>query len=133
MLLCLTWNSSEEFNSVSVAVEAELSVCHGAVRYVRARHRTIHSVIAVHSHRATWTTGDRSYSLMSCWGKKTMFNHKCLERLIEHQRQYLAEQMPVKFNCEIIGRYSLKQILARCRFTVDQPRKMEKQSRERKV
>lgn len=48
-------------------------------------------------------------------------------------KQYLAEQMPVKFNCKITGRHSLKQILARCRFTVDQPRKMEKQSRERKV
>ncbi len=33
----------------------------------------------------------------------------------------------------LINIKALKQILARCRFTVDQPRKMEKQSRERKV
>lgn len=49
-----TWNSCEELDSVSVSMETELSVSHGAVWDECPRCHFVTAVITVDANRASW-------------------------------------------------------------------------------
>lgn len=49
-----TWDSGEELHSVSVTVERQLSVSHGAVRHKRPSCHFVTAVITVDSDYTSW-------------------------------------------------------------------------------
>ena len=65
--LSLTRYGGEEFDGISVSVEAQLGVSHGAERYEAAGRRALSAVVVVHPHRSPGVLfGHHACCLVDC-------------------------------------------------------------------
>lgn len=94
-----TWNSSEELDCISVAMETELCMGHGAERDKRARCHFITVFITIDTDHAAWPVG-RSVGDCLCFvgGKKKLIKMLCLFNCVKFSILLTCQKEQLHFN-----------------------------------
>lgn len=70
LLLLLTWHGHKKLYSISMSMETQLGVCHGAVWHKAAWHGTVGTVITVNTYSTAGPIWHNSRCLVGCRMRK---------------------------------------------------------------